>query len=411
MSSWWFASAFLVILIVQIIFYARLKNQLRAKTAEIARLGRKLAVMQDKLVETQNRCKKLAAASTQALITVEKDYRISSTNKVARRLFGSVAPTDTLTSWTRQHQLRELVDQTLQSQKLPALYFAKDDKILEAHARLITGPGSAGQKEPLAVALAIQDVTELQRLSRVRRDFITNISHELRSPLASLQLLTDTLRNGALHDKDLAANLVNKMVAQLDTLQQLAQELLDLSLIESGQAPLKMSVYALRPLVQAQVERLLPQAERKHLELAVEMAENLKVLADETMLGRVIANLIHNSIKFTEAGGITITAQKISLAASSPPKTSKNPTLNLEAAEDWVLVTISDTGIGIPPDELGRIFERFYKVDRARNRQQVGTGLGLAIAKHIVEAHGGQIWAESDGKSGATFHFTLPPDV
>jgi two-component system phosphate regulon sensor histidine kinase PhoR len=303
--------------------------------------------------------------------------------------------------WTRQHQLRELVDQTLAGEKMPPVYFTKDDRTLEAQARSIKGRSLDGKKALVAVALSINDVTELQRLSRARRDFVTNISHELRSPLASLQLLTETLLNSGLEDRTLALDLANKMVPQLDTLNQLAQELLDLSLIESGQTPLRLAVYRLCDIVQAQVERLWPQAERKKLDLSVAIDPDLKVLVDETMIGRVIANLIHNGIKFTDNGGVTISAQPVSAATIDPKQ-------NLDEA--WVMVSIADTGIGIPPDETNRIFERFYKVDRARNRKQSGTGLGLAIAKHIVEAHGGRIWAESSGKNGSTFYLTIPPE-
>jgi two-component system phosphate regulon sensor histidine kinase PhoR len=191
------------------------------------------------------------------------------------------------------------------------------------------------------------------------------------------------------------------MEAQLDTLNQLAQELLDLSLIESGQAPLRMAAYSLREIVMAQVERLRPQAERKNLTLTVDVDPDLKVLVDETMMGRVIANLIHNGIKFTDSGGVSLSARQVNGAMAGPKG---------DPDEAWVLVSITDTGIGIPPDEISRIFERFYKVDRARNRKQSGTGLGLAIAKHIVEAHGGRIWAESNGKTGSTFYLTIPPE-
>jgi two-component system phosphate regulon sensor histidine kinase PhoR len=399
--GWWILAALLIIIIGQIVFYWPLKKQFRQVEARSLQLERKLAFVRRELAEAQTRRKKLLSASTQALIIVEKDYRISSANKVARRLFGPVDRTDTFTTWTRQHQLRELVDQTLQGEKMPPIYFTKNDRTLEVHARAIKGRSTAGKKEPVAVALAIHDVTELQRLSRARRDFVTNISHELRTPLASLRLLTETLLNGALDEPDMALNLVNKIVAQLDTLNQLAQELLDLSLIESGQAPLKLAAYPLRSIVQAQVDQLLPQAERKNLGLRVDIAEDLNVLADETMIGRVITNLIHNGIKFTETGAVTISAQKITGDAASA---------ETSAAEDWVRVSVADTGLGIPPDELGRIFERFYKIDRARDRKQAGTGLGLAIAKHIVEAHGGRIWAESNGKNGTTFYFTLPPE-
>jgi two-component system phosphate regulon sensor histidine kinase PhoR len=399
--GWWIAAGLLIVVIGQLIVYRRLKNQFRQMEAETLRLERKLLFVRNELAEAQTRRKKLLAASTQALIIVEKDHRVSSANKVARRLFGPLEQADTFTTWTRQHQLRELVDQTLAGEKMPPVYFTKDDKTLEVHARSIKGRSKDGKKQPVAVALAIHDVTELQRLSRARRDFVANISHELRTPLASLRLLTETLLNGALDDQKMAVNLVNKIVAQLDTLYQLAQELLDLSLIESGQAPLKLAAYPLRSIVQAQIDQLLPQAERKKLSLTVDIDPDLNVLADETMIGRVVTNLIHNGIKFTETGGITISAEKIN--GLPAPKQTAPP-------EDWVRISVADTGVGIPPDEISRIFERFYKIDRARNRKQSGTGLGLAIAKHIVEAHGGRIWAESDGKSGTTFYFTLPPE-
>jgi two-component system phosphate regulon sensor histidine kinase PhoR len=399
--GWWVAAGLLISLIVLAIYYRRLKSRLRHEAAQTARLARKLYHLENQLAEVQTRRKKLLSAATQALIIVEKDYRVSSANKVAKRLFGPVDKNITFMQWTRQHQLRELVDQTLADEKMPPVYFTKDDKTLEAHARAIRSHSSEGKKTPVAVALAIHDVTELQRLSRARRDFVTNISHELRSPLASLQLLTDTLLNSGLDDRELALDLVNKMETQLDTLNQLAQELLDLSLIESGQAPLRMTGYPLRDIVLAQVERLLPQAERKNLSLTVDIDPKLRVLIDETMMGRVIANLIHNGIKFTEGGGVTLSARLANGVMADPEG-------NLDEA--WVLVSITDTGIGIPPDEISRIFERFYKVDRARNRKQSGTGLGLAIAKHIVEAHGGRIWAESNGKTGSTFYLTIPPE-
>jgi two-component system phosphate regulon sensor histidine kinase PhoR len=399
--DWWGALILGIGLVILAVFYWRLRKQLRQEKTVSARLARKLVALQNELAEVKTRRKRLLSAATQALVIVERDYHVSSANKVAKQLFGPVDRGMTFMQWTRQHQLRELVDQTLAGQKMPPVYFTREDKTLEAHARSIKGPSPDGKKTLVAVALSIHDVTELHRLSRARRDFVTNISHELRSPLASLQLLTETLLNSGLEDRNLTLDLVNKMIPQLDTLNQLAQELLDLSLIESGQIPLRLAVYPLRDIAQAQVERLLPQAERKDLSLTIDVEPDLKVLVDETMIGRVITNLIHNGIKFTDQGGITISAQPITVPASEP----KN---NLE--EEWVRVSIADTGIGIPPDETGRIFERFYKVDRARNRKQSGTGLGLAIAKHIVEAHGGRIWAESNGKTGSVFYFTIPPE-
>jgi two-component system phosphate regulon sensor histidine kinase PhoR len=298
-------------------------------------------------------------------------------------------------AWTRQYQLQELVEQTLQGQKAPPIYLHFGQRTLEVHARSIKTIDQI-----VAVALAIHDVTELQHLSRARRDFVTNISHELRNPIASLKLLTETLLNGGLDDKEFAADLVGKMTTQVETLSQLAQEVLDLSLIESGRMPLKMSTYSLRQIAQTQTDRLLPQIEHKNLSLTLDIPDDVRVLVDETMAGRVISNLVHNAIKFTTTGGITISAHKTN---------GDNGVKNKQSDGEWVTVQVADTGVGIAPDELPRIFERFYKVDQARNRQTSGTGLGLAIAKHIVEAHGGRIWATSTSR-GSEFFFTLPSE-
>ncbi len=392
--GWWIAAGLVVVVVVQLLAIRTLRRQLRAESTENARLSGRLAYVQGELAEVNARRKKLLAASTQALLIVEADFTISSANKVARRLFGRKPGRDvTLMTWTRQHQLQELVEAILEGEKMPPVYFTFNGRNLEAHARSIKQ-----NKQRVAVALAIHDVTELQRLLRIRRDFVANISHELRTPLASIQLLSETLQNGGINNKHMAGKLVEKIAAQTDTLSQLAQELMDLSLIESGQAPLKVGLYSLRKIAQAQVDRLTPQAERKNLELILDIPKAITVLVDETMIGRVIGNLLHNGIKFTEAGSVTISADPASIA-SSPDD---------ESGGDWITVKVTDTGIGIPTHEIGRIFERFYKVDQARNRKKAGTGLGLAIAKHVVEAHGGHVWAESNGSSGSTFYFTLP---
>jgi len=395
-DGWWVAAGLLVLLVIQAVAYKRLKTQLRQEINETARLNRKLASVRQGLNEINTRRKKLLSASTQALVIVEKGGVISSANKVARKLFGKPGKNITLMAWARQHQLQDLVNQTLEGKPTPPLYFNIGDKILEAHARPIKD-----DQLIVAVALAIHDVTELQRLSRARRYFVTNISHELRTPLASLQLLTETLLNGAIEDKEMAASLVAKIAIQIGVLKQLAQEVLDLALIESGQVPLRMAAYSLKEITQRQVEHLLPQAEHKKLALKVEIDDDIKVLADENMIGRVLTNLIHNGIKFTESGGVTISAQRMNGNKLFPAK---------KIEDGWFLIRVSDTGPGIPTDELPRIFERFYKLDQARTKPHSGTGLGLAIAKHIVEAHGGQIWAESNPAAGSTFYFTLPPD-
>lgn len=391
MFAWSVAVVLLVVVIVLALVLRRLKNQLRQEQLELARLRNRLSFMQNELAELNARRKKLLSASTEALLIVEKDFSISSANKVARRLFDKKPKKgDTLMTWTRQHHLQELVEKTLEGEKMPLVHFSLNERNLAVRARTIKQ-----HKQIVAVALSIHDVTEFQRLTRTRRDFVANVSHELRTPVASIQLLAETLLKGALNDKKIAPRLVEKIALQGELLSQLAQELLDLSLIESGQAPLKLSLYPLLEIAKAQVERLLPQAERKNLKIQLDIPEQVTVLVDQTMIGRVLGNLLHNAVKFTETGQITIASDPATIAAD-------------EAGDAWITVSVADSGIGIPPQEIGRIFERFYKIDQARDRKKAGTGLGLSIARHVVEAHGGRIWAASDGLHGATFYFTLP---
>jgi two-component system phosphate regulon sensor histidine kinase PhoR len=242
------------------------------------------------------------------------------------------------------------------------------------------------QGEPGCLVL-IQDLTELRKLETIRRDFIANLSHELRTPITSLKALTETLRDGAIEQPSVAKDFLDKMNAEVDRLAQMVQEMGDLSRIESGEAPLQRRPVNIADVVVRAVERLKMQSERAGLRPETRIASGLpQVSADEGRVEQALLNLIHNAIKFTPPGGrIDVTAR---------------------VDGNNLLVSVSDTGVGISPDDLPRVFERFYKADRARAGG--GTGLGLAIAKHIVEAHGGRIWAESVEGKGSTFSFTLP---
>jgi two-component system phosphate regulon sensor histidine kinase PhoR len=241
--------------------------------------------------------------------------------------------------------------------------------------------------EPRAYLIILQDLTRVRRLETVRRDFISNISHELRTPLASLRAVADTLRDGALEDPPAARRFLDRMDIEVDALAQMVEELLELSRIESGQVPFRLEPVAVADVVLPSVERLRPQAERFVLRLAVDLPSDLPlVLADAERIQQVVTNLVHNAIKFTPSGG--------------------EVTVSAAVSGGEVIVSVHDTGVGIPANDLPRIFERFYKADHARSGG--GTGLGLAIAKHIVQGHGGRIWAESIEGRGSTFYFSLP---
>ena len=226
---------------------------------------------------------------------------------------------------------------------------------------------------------------------------MANISHDLRTPLTAIRLLTDTLRISGDMDAEQRARHLDQISLQVDALTQLAQEMYDLSQIESGQVPMRMVRASLHELTTHVIERITPQAERAGTTLANEIGEDVYALVDPTQISRVLSNLLHNAIKFTPNGRI-----RVFIAPTTPSTQDAN---NSED-EDYLTVAVRDTGVGIAKSDLPRIFERFYKVNRARG--QGGTGLGLAIAKHIVEAHGGRIWVESVEGKGATFYFTVP---
>ena len=241
-----------------------------------------------------------------------------------------------------------------------------------------------------SLLLLLEDVSELRMLRTVRRDFVANVSHELRTPLASIRLLVDTLEDGALDEPEVATNFVHRIGVETDHLIQMVTELLELSRIESGQLPVRgREQTPIDELVSVAVERLSVVALDMQIAVTTEVVTGMSsVLADRNQIVQVLMNLLFNAIKFTPRDG--------AVHIRAWPESAS------------IVVSVSDTGMGIATADLPRIFERFYKSDKARSRSGGGTGLGLPIARHIVESHGGSIRAESREGHGSTFTFTLP---
>jgi len=254
--------------------------------------------------------------------------------------------------------------------------------------------------------LLLRDVTQIALLERARRDMVANVGHELRTPIATIKLLVETLQSEP--PPQIAQRMLGQLDDELTSMTHLVDELRELSQIESGRLAMRLQPADVQVVVEHAVERLRPQVERRDLHLVVEIEPELpQVLIDDERIEQVVLNLLNNALKFTPAGG-TITA--LARCAGKGADVSARETDELEkmSGQQAVLVAISDTGIGIPQPEQERVFERFYKVDRARTRNRGGTGLGLAIAKHVVERHAGRIWAESEEGQGSTFSFLLP---
>jgi len=242
--------------------------------------------------------------------------------------------------------------------------------------------------------MLMDEVTELRRLQRMRSEFIDNLSHELRTPITTIRLLTETLtQDVARPDVEVPARVrerIEKIDVETDHLAQMVNELLDLSRIEGGAAELHFDNVRIGELITAALERLRTFADRQLVGLEADLPEDglPPVWGDEERLGQVLVNLLHNAVKFSPQSSVV--------------------TVSAEVLDGQVAVRVRDQGAGIADSDLDRIFERFYKVDKARQRGHGGTGLGLAIARHVVEGHGGRIWAESDEGRGSVFTFTVP---
>ena len=245
------------------------------------------------------------------------------------------------------------------------------------------------------LVIALHETTSQRRAERIRRDFVANISHELRTPLASIKLLAETLSAGGVDDPQTARDFTLQIEREVDHLAQLVDELLDLSMIESGETTLAIEPVEPWVLVRDVTERIRPVAERRGVTVVAMagVAKGQRVAADAARLGQALLNLAHNAVKYSHPGG--------------------EVRIGWEAAPTCIRFTVADDGIGIPETHRERIFERFYKVDRSRAREGDETpggsaGLGLAIVRHLVEAHGGNVGVDSEEGTGSTFWIEIP---
>ena len=378
-----------IIFLIIAIWFTRRSSNLRRSLDEQNNLIKNLNLQLSSLSAERARLAAVLDQMTDGVLIVDSQGRIQFANPASKKLFETVDPINrSIVEVVRHHQLVEAWQRCQQTNELQS-------ESIEVPARrqflqLVVIPDAhAGGS-----LLLVQDLTRVRRLETVRRDFISNISHERRTPLASLKALTETLQNGALSDPEAGPRFLSRIVTEVDALTQMTQELLDLSRIESGQVELNLAPISPKKLLISACDRMKLQAERAGLTLRVECSDDLpNVRADYARLEQVLVNLIHNSVKFTRPGG-----EVILLAETADTEE--------RSAGGGVRFGVKDTGIGIPSEDVPRIFERFYRVDRSRSGS--GTGLGLSIARHIVETHQGKIWVDSIEGQGSTFFFTIP---
>jgi two-component system phosphate regulon sensor histidine kinase PhoR len=283
----------------------------------------------------------------------------------------------------RDHEMAQVLGSALRGKRNPSLTVVYG---MERLAILVAARTVEGAHERLGLVV-LRDVSELRRLETVRREFVANVSHELRTPLTSIRALVETLEGGMVVEEEMARDFLGRIVGEVNRLNALVEDLLDFARLEAGRSPLQLETVDLGEVVRAGAERLRTQIERAELSLVVNVEDGLPQIGiDVRRMEQVLLNLVHNAIKFTPAGGAIV--------------------ISVWRKKGEIAVEVRDTGVGIAPEELDRLFEWFYKSDKARHSE--GTGLGLAIAKNIVQLHGGEITVSSAVGDGSAFTFTLP---
>ncbi|MFN8376077.1 MAG: HAMP domain-containing sensor histidine kinase [Anaerolineae bacterium] len=325
----------------------------------------------------------LANVAYNVLLVINEKRQIIAINDRAEELFGRERPIgESLISVTSSPELDMMVsDAVANAEEFYEDQLTIKERTYRVNVRVVRRDGN------FFIGLALLDVTDLVRLNRARRDMVANISHELRHPIANIRLIIEGLFHE--HDKPKRKQSITSLRAiarETDALLWLVEELYDLSMIETGQAIMRLLPSTIRELVNEAEERIHDQSDAKELSFVNEIDPNLVVLCDRDQVRRVLTNLIHNAMKWSPRG------EAITVRAFS--------------SVDEVTIIVQDKGPGVADDQVQRIFERFYQVDASRSGG--GTGLGLAICKHIVEAHGGRIWAEGNSTAkGGRFAFTL----
>ncbi len=321
---------------------------------------------------------------TDGVIILDPDNTISLINPAALWLLNADIHTTRgrpLAETVRDHELLQLASSAssnrIQRAEIELLHHRR---FLHATALPISGTPRG------RVILTLQDVTKLRQVQNTRREFVSNVSHELRSPLASVKAMVETLNAGAIHDTEAAPDFLSRIDHDIRRMASMVDELLELSILDSGQMPIHLAPVALPEIADKIIERFKPHAHSKNIKLLNHTQNNLpRLMADPGKLDQILTNLIENALKSTPQGG--------------------RVTLSAAADHNHIAIQVADTGIGIPREHLPHIFERFYKVDRSRSN--LGAGLGLAITRRLAEAHGGNITVRSVEGEGATFTLTL----
>lgn len=362
-------------------------EQLAARTREAEALREEHARSHARALAQQQT---LFDSMTEGVLLLDAAGRVQLVNEAFAQLFAVTGDVRgrTVMEALRLHQVQALVNQTLVEGRMQdaelTLPGVGGDRFLEVNGAAVLG--ADGQRQ--GMILVFHDLTRMKQLENTRREFVANVSHELRTPLSLIKGYVETLIDGASEKPEVALKFLHTIERHADRLTFLIEDLLTISRLESGQMVINLAATELRPAVARVVEDLTTRAAARQVTLVNEVSESLRANADPDRLHQVLANLVDNAILHGRVGGtVRIGAEPVT--------------------EQTVAVWVQDDGGGIPPEACARVFERFYRADKARTREAGGTGLGLAIVKHLVLAHGGEVHVEGGLGRGAKFTFTL----
>ena len=371
-------------------------------TVEMARLAETLNDMASQLderirsaVHQSNEQRAVLTSMAEGVIAVDLQQHVISLNRAASELLNYAqgqAAGRPLQEVIRNIDLRRFVGQALNSDEPISgdiKMLGNDERVLEAHGTAMRG----ARGQTIGAVIVLNDVTDYRRLENVRRDFVANVSHELKTPITSVKGFVETLLDGALDNREDAERFLRIIAKQADRLHSIIDDLLSLSRIEQSEesSTIPLESARLRDVLDNAVHECQPQAGERGIEFDVDCDENLLAKINSPLLVQAVLNLLDNAVKYSEDGG------RIEVRATT--------------ADRHVVIAVRDQGCGIPQEHLSRIFERFYRVDRARSRKLGGTGLGLSIVKHIVNVHRGKVTVESMPGRGSTFKIHLPVDT
>jgi two-component system phosphate regulon sensor histidine kinase PhoR len=371
---------------------------------EVGQLGHAINQMADSLqlqmnriLENESRLKGVLENMVSGVLMIDREERIVLLNPSAEEILGFTSLEllgKKYNEAKQQYEFTKLIQECIDLREHirdEMIFYFPAERILEINL----SPISQEDEEWAGVLIVLHDITAVRRLERMRSEFVANVSHELKTPIAAVKGFAETLLAGAMNDKETAKSFLQIIFDESERLNRLIGDILELSKIESKRIPLHFSPIDLHDFIDKSLNMMKTEAEKKHIELSMQLEEDIYLEADEDRLRQIFINLLSNGINYTQEGGkVKVRVEPLSM--------------NKDGDYERLRIIVSDTGIGIPKKDLPRIFERFYRVDKARSRISGGTGLGLSIVKHLVELHKGNIRVESEVGMGTKFIFELP---